>query len=442
MITKVNKAIFRHEMLMLTEDVAAACVTVALSGGADSVALLYAMLEVSDVEVKAAHLNHCLRGAESDADEQFCIDLCNRLGVPITTERIDIKAIAEQTGESIELCARNQRYAFLKRVAGECGVIATAHNADDNLETVIFNLARGTGIAGLCGIPPKRDNIVRPLIYCTRAEIEDYLNAKKQDWRTDSTNTDEAYTRNFIRHSISPRLVQLNPSVKQNVSEMCDVLRSDNEFILSSAEELFEEDSLYCDSLAAAPKSVATAAISLACKRELGITPERKTVNAIYKLCLENKGKYNFEGNSFAVIEKGRLCLYKHQKTENFCLPLRDALGKNIGGWEFSLISKAEYDKFDKVNKKLLFSAADCDKISISSCIKNYRGSGEIRIAGRNCTKSIGKLLNECGIPERCKGEAVIIEDGTGTALVCGYAVSERVKIDKTTTKVLLIKRV
>ena len=162
MITKVKKAIYRHDMLMLSEDVVAADVTVALSGGADSVALLYAMLELSDIEVKAAHLNHCLRGAESDADEQFCKELCGRLGVPVTTERIDIKSVAEQTGESTELCARNQRYAFLKRVAGEYGVIATAHNADDNLETVIFNLARGTGLTGLCGIPPKRENIVRP----------------------------------------------------------------------------------------------------------------------------------------------------------------------------------------------------------------------------------------------------------------------------------------
>lgn len=441
MIKKVEKTIYRHGMFMLTDDLGASEVVVALSGGADSVALLYAMLELSPIGVKAAHLNHCLRGAESDEDERFCKELCKKLSVPLITERIDINAISAKTGESTELCARNQRYDFLNRVAGEYGVIVTAHTADDNLETVIFNLARGTGISGLGGIPPVRDNIRRPLIYCRRAEIEEYLNSKNQAWRNDSTNSQDEYTRNFIRHNISPKLEQLNPLVKENVAAMCEGLRQDAAFINMSAEELIDESEYNAKKIAAAPKSVAMAAISLICKKDAKITPERKSVQKIYELCKANKGKYNFEGNSFAAIEKGKLVVYKMPSHQNFSNPLCEVYGKSINGWNFSVITKQEWEKFRNVNKKFLFSAADCDKLSLTTEVKNYQGSGEIRIAGRNCTKSVGKLLNECGVAERDKGAVVILEDEIGPVMVCGHAVSERVKIDGNTKSVLLVKK-
>lgn len=440
MIKKVENTLYRHGMLMLSDDLAASDVVVALSGGADSVALLYAMRELSDISVKAAHLNHCLRGEESDEDERFCKELCEKLSVPLITERIDINAIAKKTGESIELCARNQRYEFLKRVAGEYGVIATAHTADDNLETLIFNLARGTGISGLGGIPPVRDNIVRPLIFCTRAEIEEYLKSKNQDYRTDSTNLQDVYTRNFIRHNITPKLEQLNPQVKENVAAMCEGIRQDAAFINNSAEELVASSECDAKKLANAPKSVAMAAISLICKRDAKIIPERKSVQKIYDLLIDGQGKYNFEGNSFAEIEKGKLIVYKKSNAENFNKPLCEVLGKTINGWSFSVITKQEWLNFCNVNKKFLFSGADCDKISITAEVKNYQGSGEIRIAGRNCTKSVGKLLNECGVPNRDKGAVTIIEDEIGPVMVCGHAVSERVKIDGNTKNVLLVK--
>ena len=441
MIKKVEKTICRHEMLMLTEDLGASDVVVALSGGADSVALLYAMLELSDINVKAAHLNHCLRGEESDEDERFCKELCKKLSVPLVTERIDINAISAKTGESTELCARNQRYAFLNRVAGEYGVIVTAHTADDNLETVIFNLVRGTGLSGLGGIPPVRDNIRRPLIYCRRAEIEEYLNSKNQAWRNDSTNSQDVYTRNFIRHNISPKLEQLNPQVKENVAAMCEGLRCDAAFINASAEELIAKSECNAEKIAAAPKSVAMAAISLICKRDAKITPERKSVQKIYALCKANEGKYNFEGNSFAAIEKGKLVVYKLPCHENFSAPLFKVYGKSINGWEFSVITRQKLEDFRNVNKKFLFSAADCDKLSLAAEVKNYRGSGEIRIAGRNCSKSVGKLLNECGVADREKGAVVVIEDEIGPLMVCGYAVAERAKIDGNTKSVLLAKK-
>lgn len=439
MLKSVEKTVYKYDMFNITEDVVASDVIVALSGGADSVALLYAMLELSPIAVKAAHLNHCLRAEESDADEQFCRALCEKLGVPLTVERIDVKSIAEKTGESIELCARNQRYAFLQRVAGRYGVIATAHTADDNLETVIFNLARGTGLSGLCGIPPVRERIIRPLIFCTRDQIEQYLAKKGQQYCTDSTNSDEQYTRNFIRHSIVPKLEQLNPSVKLGVAKTCEGIRNDNEFITDLAEELLEKGATV-ENLNSAHKSVTAVAVSLLCKRTLGTTPERKTVEAILLMLENGRGKLNFEGNCFAEIEKGELCFYKLGNIE-LSIPLANAMDKNIGDFEFSLISKEEFSENRNVNKKFSFIALDYDKIPKDAILHNNNSSGSIRIAGRNCSKSVGKLLNECKVPERKKGEILIISDSSGVLAVLPYAVSERVKIDSKTKSILLIKK-
>ncbi|MBR5452027.1 MAG: tRNA lysidine(34) synthetase TilS [Clostridia bacterium] len=437
MIINVNKAIARYDMLPNSQEV-----TVALSGGADSVALLYAMREIAEkynIRLKAAHLNHLLRGEEANRDEQFCKDLCEKLGVALTVERIDINAIAKQTGESTELCARNQRYAFLQRAAGENGKIATAHTADDNLETVIFNLVRGTGVAGLGGIPPVRDNIIRPLIFCTREQIEEYLEQKGQSFCTDSTNSDEVYTRNFIRHSIVPKLEELNPAVKQSVAKMCDGIRADNEFITKSARELIDKGT-EVENLANADKSVSSAAVAMLCKENLGITPERKTVEAILDMLKTRKGKLNFEGNSFAEIENGKLCFYKLDNREIRCA-LAEVIGKKLRQYDFSVVTKDEFQQIRNVNKKFFFMSLDYDKIPKDAILHNYDGSGNIRIAGRNCSKSIGKLLNEYKVPERKKGETLVISDSCGPIAVLDYAVSERVKIDGETKTVLLIKK-
>ena len=173
MLETVKQTIQTHAMLEDGEPV-----LVALSGGADSVALLRALQALS-YPVRAFHLNHCLRGAESDRDEAFCRALCAGLGVPLTVERIDVAA-ARAAGEGIEAAARRIRYAQLT-AAAQGAKIATAHTADDNLETMLFHLVRGTGPKGLAGIPPVRGQVIRPLLGVTRAAVEAYLHALGQD---------------------------------------------------------------------------------------------------------------------------------------------------------------------------------------------------------------------------------------------------------------------
>ena len=192
-------------------------VVCAVSGGADSVSMLHVLLSLQDtlgIRVEAAHFNHHLRGAESDRDEAFVRQLCASLGVPLHTGGGDVQARAAQTHESLEEAARKLRYAFFDTLPG---LVATAHTQDDNLETVLLNLTRGTGLAGLTGIPPKRGRLIRPMLVCTRAQIEACLAEHGFSYVTDSTNLLPDARRNRLRQRVIPLLREENPAVAQTV---------------------------------------------------------------------------------------------------------------------------------------------------------------------------------------------------------------------------------
>ncbi len=211
---------------MLTEGQA---VLVALSGGADSVALLLVLRELG-YKVHAYHLNHCLRAGEAERDETFVHSLCKRLEIPCQIERADVQQYATQMGQSVETAARKLRYERLEQCAVKLGItrIATAHTADDNLETMLFHLARGTGAKGMTGIPPVRGRIVRPLWHAVRAEIEAYLYDCKQQFVTDSSNLTLDYTRNRIRHQVVPVLRAVNPHCAAAAARLAEQLREDD----------------------------------------------------------------------------------------------------------------------------------------------------------------------------------------------------------------------
>lgn len=193
-------------------------ILVALSGGADSVALLRLLLALGYV-CEAAHCNFHLRGAESDRDETFVRQLCEEYQIPLHVIHFETEREAEERHISIEMAARELRYAWFEEVRRGYGitVIAVAHHQDDSVETLLLNLIRGTGINGLRGIQPKNGNIVRPLLCLNREEIIGYLQDIRQDYVTDSTNLQDEYTRNKIRLNLLPMMQEINPSVKESI---------------------------------------------------------------------------------------------------------------------------------------------------------------------------------------------------------------------------------
>lgn len=193
---------------------------VALSGGADSVALLR-VLHTAGYQCEAAHCNFHLRGEESNRDEQFVRQLCQKYGIRLHTIDFNTTQYATEKRISIEMAARELRYNWFEKIKEECGahVIAVAHHQDDSVETMLLNLIRGTGITGLLGIRPRNGAIVRPLLCINREEIIRYLQQIGQDFVTDSTNLEDEYTRNKIRLNLLPLMQEINPSVKNSLIE-------------------------------------------------------------------------------------------------------------------------------------------------------------------------------------------------------------------------------
>ena len=288
-------------------------VTVALSGGADSVSLLFALLKLKSelgITVNAAHLNHGIRGEEADCDQKFVENLCKDLNVELFVEKADVPKFAKENHLSIELAARQVRYEFLERVA--VGKVATAHTASDNLETMIFNFTRGTSLKGLCGIPAKRGIFIRPIIFCTRQNVEEYCKQNNLSFVTDSTNLCDEYSRNKIRHNVVPILKQINPSLELAATRMALSFNDDNEFFENNALEILfksiDENGLFIDDFDNISPAVAKRVLKKYFETEFSdITLDNRHITDIYSICLEKKGKINLPSDLYAKVENGIL---------------------------------------------------------------------------------------------------------------------------------------
>ena len=229
MLSKVKDYIKKHNLLNSND-----LYLVALSGGADSVALLL-LLDEMGYKFHAIHCNFHLRGEESDRDEHFCEQLCQQKNIPFHRIHFDTLTYAETHQVSVEMAARELRYRYFEQLRKDIGAagVCVAHHRDDTVETVILNLVRGTGLRGLTGIQPKNGNILRPLLGVSRAEIEEYLRKKGQEYVTDHTNLETDVLRNKVRLQVIPLLRQLNPAVSENIQRAAENL-SDAQAVLDA----------------------------------------------------------------------------------------------------------------------------------------------------------------------------------------------------------------
>jgi tRNA(Ile)-lysidine synthase len=439
MLTKVYKFITDNKMVTQGDTVVCG-----LSGGADSVALLICMCELSQklhINVEALHVNHCLRGAESDSDQQFCQELCKKLDVPFKAVSCDVSSYAVQHSLSTEEAARVLRYDIFKEYS-EGKRLATAHNANDNLETVILNLARGTGIKGLAGIPPIRGNIVRPLLTVTRQEIETFLFERSQTFVTDSTNLSDDYTRNKIRHKILPLLGEINSSAVETSVNSINTVREENAFI----EELTDEAMSNCrngDSLNGLDSY--SAVIRKRCISRLltekGLPYSHKRLEEADNV-LVNSGKINISGDVYLIGANGSLELKKISATTNEYkeIPLEIGTNRIFDNCELfcEIIECDNLKKIEAVHKKSTFYLLDYDKINGRTVLRSRKFGDKIRLSGRSFTSSVKKLINET-IDAEIRPTLHFIEDEAGTVFAEGIGIADRVAPDNNTVRCLKI---
>lgn len=444
MNNKALKAVENYGMLTNVDKV-----IVGLSGGADSVALLHFLnrhREKLGYELQAAHVNHLLRGDESERDEQFVRELCRKMSIKLDVLRVDIDAESKCRGIGQEECGRQVRYDFFRSLSGENTVIATAHTLSDSLETVLLNMTRGAGLHGLCGIPAVRDNIIRPLIECTRQEVEQYCADNGLSFVNDSSNFTRDYNRNIVRLDIIPKLLEINPSLYKVVLRMIRNNIADDEYMNSVALKLVNDADrggvFSVDMLLSAALPIRRRAISVIAGKCCCITLEEVHCSAIDSLLRSGYGMTDLPQKNTCTVKNGSLFFNAPAENEisNFTCEMElNETVTPIGKVEVLCLTKEEFEKNYKKSKKYLKNAFDYDKISGKLFFRNRMFGDEVRLSGRKCTKSLKKLFNEAKIPTAERSRILMLCDDDGIVCIDGFGVAERVKVSDATKKVLII---
>ncbi len=425
MITKVSKTLKQNKV------VRGARILVALSGGADSSVLLDVLCRLREelgISVCAAHLNHMLRGDAADSDESFAREKCREWGIEFISERIDVAKLARNRGESEELAARNLRYEFLYRAKKELGAdfIATAHNANDNLETMLFNLSRGSGIDGVSGIPPVRDDILRPLLECTRAEIEAYAKAFDVSFCVDGTNAELIYSRNKIRHNVVAPLLQINPKAVENAGRTAAILRLESEFLKKASAQYADRISKGGTSCARADLLAEPALISRICEifaaRVLGeenYSLEFCHVQQIIKLA-ESASPSDRQKLPRGVTVKRRYdeIVFEKEKEEEDVPAILVREGEIA--WGGYTVSVEKTEKSEKINSLFNTFFVPYDKIQGDLVIRGRKLGDEIKLSGRK-TKTLKRLFIDEKLPRDEREKVPVIADDEKVFAVFGF---------------------
>lgn len=402
----------------------------ALSGGKDSVFLLRLLLEMAparDLTVGAAHLNHELRGTESDRDETFVKTLCENWGVPLYLERRDTAEYAKAHHLGIEDGARQLRYAFLERVRAQHGydVIATAHQADDQAETMLLHLARGAGTRGLAGIPPVRGNIIRPILNIPGAEIVRYLSEQGIGYVEDSTNADDTYRRNLVRHRVIPVFTEINPRFVSHAAAAAASLREDDACLQSMAETFLREHynagELDAKALTAQPVPIAVRALQSLCGRAL----TRYHAGEILSLCRGTERKCIMIPGQTVRYEQGKLLFHAEENDIMIePVPLSGERGTCIAGnyrisWEMGRCTS-------QIHNSLNTFVLKCENIDEIVFITAKRDGDRFCPVGRNCTKTLKALFQERNMTSRQRALTPVLRDGKGVVAVPGFGMDRR----------------
>ncbi len=429
---------------------------VGLSGGADSVALLHCLASLRENEhfsLRACHVNHQIRGEEAFRDQVFCERLCKELGIPLTVWIKDVPDFAQKQNLGLEEAARELRYSCFFQTAEEWRSqlppmasvkIATAHTLSDSLETVLFSMARGTGLAGLCGIPPIRKSadmahpdIIRPFIEATRSETEEYCCKNQLEYMTDSTNSDERYTRNKIRRQIVPLLQEINPSIEQSAARMTESLREDRECLDSMTKEFFqrhglenigqyEKGNLVLCGVSRAPWLELPQGLAVRVIQQMlisaGLEYDRKRLFLCRETANRGCGAVEIQKGFYIKANENRIQLEKRVEPEPyFEIPIQFA-GQSAeqtvqAAGKIYTLRLLDYEQTEKFKKNSSNSLKNClDYAKIYGTVKlRQRKNGDAYIPWkRSGSHSLKKLFQEKGIAPLERSRLAILEDEGG----------------------------
>ncbi len=427
-------------------------IVIGVSGGPDSIALLH-FLFMNRYRVVAAHLNHCLRGKDSDDDQNFVKGFCASLKVPFVYKRVDIKSLSKEKKLSIEEAGRIERYKFFDQVAEKykANKIALAHHADDNIETFLMRLLRGTGIKGLCGIPIERDKIIRPMINVFKEEIYDYLKRNNLTFREDLSNLSNKFLRNRIRNQIIPALEKENPQIKGIILNLIKGFSKDysilQKFITKKYKKIVKrrDDAIIIPlkKLRSIPNSLVGFIIRTGIADISGnlTNISSKHIDSIIKL---EKGLLSLPNKTFAIKNTNDLVLtsnvelLKAERVKKFNYQLKipgSIYIKEIGKRLNAMFCKRPKNIFKISGKSAIvdFDKLDGDRL----IVRNYIFGDKFVPLGMKGEKKLQDFFVDIKIPQDKKHKIPVICDSKKIVWIAGHRISDLAKIDASTKRFL-----
>lgn len=454
LVEKVRETIARYRMIERGDTV-----IVAVSGGADSVALLHVLNTLRDeldMNLVVAHMNHCIRGADSDQDALFVEALSTKLGIPYVIETTDVPAIRKQMHVGIEEAARKVRYDFLEQVAKSCDAkrVAVAHTADDQAETVLLNIIRGAGLEGLSRMPYVRGRIIRPLMEISKSQVEAYLKENGLAWRVDESNLDQNYARNRVRHRLVPLLRdEFNPRVKEALVTLSKLACDESDIVSQAAQGVFESTTkevgpksviFDADMLAGNPRAIQRRCIRMAIEIVKGDLRDVEYVQVERIIdCLEYGEEFTLtlpSGKVYAGLSCGNLAIFRRVSPKKVEVEREINLPGKTEVPELGVMIVTDFASRASRPETLQQAVIDSAKIVGKLVVRTWRTGERMSPLGMVGSKKLQDIFIDKKIPQSRRGLIPIISDQEKIVWIAGVTVSEQVKIDDATLNAVLIE--
>ena len=465
---KIYNFIRENDLLVNTKHV-----VVGVSGGADSICLVSVLKRISEYvssksgngksfDLLAVHINHNIRGKEAERDERYVVDFCKKQNIPLIVENLDVLGYSNDNNISVEEAGRIMRYEAFARAAEKFGdsstvKIAVAHNEDDNVETVLFNIIRGSGLKGVSGIPVKRDNIIRPLLCTKREGIEAYLKNRGIDYVVDSTNLQVDYTRNKLRLMVIPYLeININKNLTSAISNLAKIAMQADEFIVHQVEKAYEKyvsDSVISSQILNEDECIISGVVRKCYADKAGQLKDitsthvnniirlfESTVSSSIELPYGILAKRTYQGIMF-VTKYEEQSSKKHK--EYLCYRIEDSEEKQVivgDGFRICIEVKLAKDVDEKIikNKENQYTKyLDYDKIDNGLYVRSRQNGDYLVVNREGGHKKIKDYFSDMKIPIEERDNIMMVASGQKILWVIGYRISEDLKITENTKKIL-----
>ncbi len=431
-------------------------VLVALSGGPDSVALLHILSRLRKnfkLRLGAVYINHQMRPRAANKEEKFCQSLCDDLKVPLIIIREDVPALSRRLHLGLEETARQVRYATFDRLASAYSYdhVALGHHADDQVETILFRLARGTGPSGLAGMPIKRGKYIRPLLDLTRADILDYLKEHSLDWCDDASNRSIRFKRNWIRHRLLPELRRhLNPKVDTAILALAETVSEEEAYFDAEVARLAKQTlrvsaggkielalKKYSHYAIGVRRRLLRHCLKVTCPNESGL--DKEVIQRLDGLALSGNGSLSMPGRVQAVVVDGRLFLWRRAPRQ-VCESFQPGKSMNLNWPAVRVAGRVVAKKTTKVR----FPDGprvwlDWDRIEPPFEVRTARPGDRFRPLGMKGHKKVSAYLSDRKVPRPLRDEVLLLCDRSGPVWLIGYEIAERAKVDDKTRRVLTV---